>query len=261
MSRNVCDIHETDAEDWHQTFTRMVLFSLLLLAVTTSIRTLGRSRESELVGDLMAGPILRNIRNWALIVLLVALPPFGWQAIRLRNIFGRGFTRSRPHGTFLLFGATQGALGAILILRAALLSVVSNDKATVALCIKALDFTGGLILPIGSSFALTMLPYVPLPGLRRIAKTLAISCLLTWMAFKVTARISAAHAVPERPRSSPLHTLAPASRSLSAFTLSIRETRSPHSLATGATSAPVKSSGIMATDFSLLSVVRAGVGA
>jgi hypothetical protein len=48
-----------------------------------------------------------------------------------------------------------------------------------------------------ASFALTMLPYAPLPGLRRIAKTLAIGCLLTWMAFNVTARISAAHALPE----------------------------------------------------------------
>lgn len=178
-----------DREDWHQTFARMALFSMVLLAVTAFIHVLGGFRHDGWVHEFMEGSILRSTQNWALMLLGVAIPPYCWLIVSM----GRGLARIHTDGFLLLLAMTLGVLAVILLMRGGMLQLASSGYGLARWVLPMLDLAGGLAVPMVSSFTLIMLPCIPLRKLRCAAKTLGTCCLLTVAVLELTIWAAAAH--------------------------------------------------------------------
>jgi hypothetical protein len=184
---------ETGGEDWQQTFASMAVFSLLLFASTALFRYPG------CLGQFAPAPILDGLRNWAIILVTVALSLYAWRAWIRHSSWRR---RVDMRGTALLFGITLSALCAIVTVRTALSNIGLGARSLVIPhCIQALDFAGSLIVPMASTFLLIMLPHISLGTLRTAAKLLTVCCLLAIAALLFTTHATTVHAAPKAPAS------------------------------------------------------------
>ncbi len=134
---------QVDREDWRQTFARMALFSLVLLAVTGFIHVLGGLSHDGWIRELMEGSILRSVQNWAWMFLAVAIPPYCWLTVSM----GRRSTRIQPNEILFLLAMTLGMLAAILLLRGCMLHLASSRYGFASGLLPVLDLAGGLGCP------------------------------------------------------------------------------------------------------------------
>jgi hypothetical protein len=178
---------DSPTENWGQTFTRMLIFSLLLCVLTAFLRGMGTYQ--------LAPPqVVNGIRNWALILLAAALPLYAWSTWEMQ---GGHRWRIELRGAVLLFGMTLGALCFILLLRAAILNLgLTEQRTLLGRCIQALDLAAQLILPMISGFTLIMLPDISFREIWRATKVMAGCCLLALNLLVAITRLTPVHAAP-----------------------------------------------------------------
>lgn len=147
------------ADNWEQTSGRVALFACAVLTFATAMRELKISSVSAISIDM---------RNWALMLLAVALPSLAWCMVRRRRA-----RIAAPaldlRGTMLLLCITLSAFGAIVCLRACLEG---------AALLRTLDLMGALILPMLAGFSLVLLPCLSRRLLVSVAGFAVMICLL-----------------------------------------------------------------------------------
>ena len=184
---------DVDPESWQPAFTRVAVFSLLLLTAILSLRALSGLSAHNWARNVAAGPTLHDLQTAAVISLVLSALPSFWKA-RCRG-FRRAYQEIDYSRILLLLGIALGVLSAILSLRAI----------SVAAYIPALDFVGGLLLPMASGFTLIMFPDIDRNRMRSALKLLAVCCLLVVVGLKFASQLPVVHATPKGTTETPQH--------------------------------------------------------
>jgi len=198
MTRDVNCYRDADSEFSQPAFARITAFSVLLLAAILSMRVLSGLGSHIWARDFIAGPILRDVQNSAVILLVIGFLSGCWRAIKSRCDLRTAYSQI-DYGLPVLFaGMTLVVLTAILYMRAVALDLPNHAlAASAAGYVAALDFAGGLLVPIGSVVALVILPDISTKRVRRAGPVLALGCLLCTAALGLSFQMPKMHGAPD----------------------------------------------------------------
>lgn len=190
MTKDVNCYRGVDSEFSQPASAGITVFSILLLAAILSFRVLSGLGAHNWARDFFAGPILRDVRNSAVILLVIGLLSGCWGAIQCRGDLPGAYGRIDYGRPALFAGMTLMVLMAILSMRAGALDIGAQSTAvSTTVYVEALDFAGGLLVPIGSVVALVLVPDFSIKRLCRASPVLALGCLLCIAALRLSFQI------------------------------------------------------------------------